>query len=147
MSEPTPKSRAAQILRILHLVEKNACADGGITSTTVEGSVCFHRPVVGNASNVTGALRSAINEFRKGEIFRWLYCVEVLDRDGQLVNFHVSLNDESNKVLDIWHLDPSNGLHTHDVVDGKKQDAHIPFKGDIGTVIVQIAEKIKGALR
>ena len=57
------------------------------------------------------------------------------------------LNDKNGKSLDIWHLNLTHGLHTHQLVKAKKQDAHIPITGTLVDVARMIADKIKAGLR
>lgn len=68
-------SQAAQILRLMYLIEVNVL-EAGITATTEEGSLCLFKPVFDKPSATTYRMSSAINTFHRGECFRRVYCVE-----------------------------------------------------------------------
>lgn len=140
-----PASAAAQLLRLIHLIEVNV-RDSGVTATTVDGSLCLYRPVYDRPSATTYEMSSAINTFHRGVCFRRVYCVEQSDSTQQLVKFSVQLKDESEHLLGQWDLDLNHGIHTHPVTGGVKGKEHIPFKGGILDVALEIANQIKGGI-
>lgn len=137
-----PGSPAAEILRVMHLIEVNV-RDIGITAETVDDSLCLFRPVYDRPSATTYGMSSAANTFRRGACFRRVYCIEQSDSTQQLVKFSVKLTDEIGQLLGQWDLDLKHGLHTHPVTDGKKGKAHVPFNGGIHDAALEIAARIK----
>ncbi|MFN7915265.1 MAG: hypothetical protein U0Q55_07990 [Vicinamibacterales bacterium] len=129
----------------MHLIEVNV-QGAGITSTTLEGSLCLFRPVYDKPSATTFGMSSAINTFQRGKLFRKVYCVEQFNSAGDLVKFHIQLKDESERLLGQWDLDLNHGFHTHPVVGGIKGKAHIPFEGGLADVGLEIASMINAAV-
>lgn len=129
-------------LRLMHLVAVNLCGSG-ISSTTEEGTLCLFRPVYDKPSTTTFGMTSAVHVFQRGNCFRRVYCIEQYDERNVLAKFNVTLADENNITLGIWHLDISHGLHTHQIENGKKDNVHIPFTGDLVEMLGQIASEIK----
>ncbi len=129
-------------LRLMHLVGVNLC-DSGITSATEDGSLCLFRPVYDKPSATTFGMTSAVHVFQRGKCFRRVYCVEQYDSGNVLTKFNVTLADENNNTLGIWHLDISHGLHTHQIENGEKDKVHIPFTGDLVEMMRQIASEIR----
>lgn len=135
-------SPAAEVLRLMHLIEVNV-RDVGITAETVDGSLCMFRPVYDRPTATTYAMSSAVNTFRNGESFCRVYCVEQSNTEQQLVKFSVQLKDDRDHLLGQWDLDFNHGLHTHPVVGGAKGSSHVPFRGSVAEVALEIAARIK----
>ena len=72
-----------------------------------------------------------------------MYCVEQSDADQRLVKFSVQLKDEKQTLLGQWDLDLKHGLHVHRVIGGVKDKQHLPFKGGIVEVALEIAARIR----
>jgi len=138
-------SHAAQILRLMHLIEVNV-REAGVSATTEEGSLCLFKPVYDRPSATTYGMSSAINTFRRGECFRRVYCVEQSDPNGKLVKFSVQLKNECGDLLGQWDLDLNHGLHTHPIQGGRKAKQHLPFSGGTVDVAHAIAAQIKASL-
>jgi hypothetical protein len=140
-----PSGRAIEVSRLMHLVEVRL-RDAGIESSIEDGSLCAFRPVYDKPTATTYGMSSAIHVMQRGSCFRRLYCTEQHNEAGELVKFSASLTDEKKVALGEWHKDFSHGLHTHPVVNGVREKAHVPFAGNISDMATEIVAAMGSGL-